>query len=189
MLRAHTVENVRRSEAEAMARLPEGALMQRAAAGLATAVVDLLDGCYGRRVLLLVGSGDNGGDALWTGARLAGRGARVEALLLGERVHEAGLAALHAAGGRSTRDLDALDHAPDVVVDAIVGIGGRPGLRPDAVAALTRFALVPLVAVDVPSGVGGDPAHRPGPPHPAAHTLTVGPPHHPHHLAPPAPPA
>ena len=89
-----------------MARLPDGALMQRAAAGLAAAIVDLLGGGYGRRVLLLVGSGDNGGDALWAGARLAARGARVEALLLGEHVHESGLAALHAAGGWSTRDLD-----------------------------------------------------------------------------------
>ena len=174
MLRAHTVEDVRRSEAAAMSRLPDGALMQRAAAGLAAAVGDLLGGGYGRRVLLLVGSGDNGGDALWAGARLAARGARVEALLLGERVHEAGLAALHAAGGWSTRDLDALDHAPDVVVDAIVGIGGRPGLRPDAAAALTRFALVPLVAVDVPSGVDVDTGQLDGPHVIADLTVTFG---------------
>ena len=88
MLRAHTVEDVRRAEAAAMARLPAGALMQRAAAGLAAAVLDLLAGGYGRRVLLLVGPGDNGGDALWAGARLAARGSRVEALLLADRVHE-----------------------------------------------------------------------------------------------------
>ena len=68
MLRAHLVEDVRRAEAAAMARLPEGALMQRAAAGLAAAVLDLLGGGYGRRVLLLVGPGDNGGDALWAGS-------------------------------------------------------------------------------------------------------------------------
>ena len=157
-----------------MARLPDGALMQRAAAGLAAAIVDLLGGGYGRRVLLLVGSGDNGGDALWAGARLAARGARVEALLLGEHVHEAGLAALHAAGGWSTRDLDDLDHGPDVVVDGIVGIGGRPGLRPDAVAALTRFAMVPLVAVDVPSGVGVDSGQLDGAHVTADVTVTFG---------------
>ena len=174
MLRAHTVEDVRRSEAAAMARVPDGALMQRAATGLAAAIVDLLGGAYGRRVLLLVGSGDNGGDALWAGARLAARGARVEALLLGGRTHEAGLAALHAAGGWSTRDLDALDHAPDVVVDAIVGIGGRPGLRPEAVAALTRFAAVPLVAVDVPSGVDVDTGRLDGPHVTADLTVTFG---------------
>ena len=87
-----------------MATLPEGALMQRAAAGLAYAVLDLLGSAYGRRVLLLVGGGDNGGDALYAGAMLARRGCGVEAVLLSEQAHEAGLAALRAGrrAGRST---------------------------------------------------------------------------------------
>ncbi|MDT0185601.1 NAD(P)H-hydrate dehydratase [Microbacterium sp. ARD31] len=173
MLRAHTVEQVRRAEQAAMAALPDGALMQRAAAGLATAVVDLLGGAYGRRVLLLVGAGDNGGDALWAGARLAARGARVEALLLSEHAHDGGLAALRAAGGWATRALDELGD-PEVVLDGIVGIGGRPGLRPDAVAALERFAAVPVVAVDVPSGVDVDTGELDGPHVRANLTVTFG---------------
>ena len=64
--------------------------MQRAAAGLAYAVIDLLGSAYGRRVLLLVGSGDNGGDALYAGALLARRGVQVEAWLLSDHAHEAG---------------------------------------------------------------------------------------------------
>jgi hydroxyethylthiazole kinase-like uncharacterized protein yjeF len=174
VLRAHTVADVRRAEADVMARLPDGALMQRAAAGLAAAVLDLLGGGYGRRVLLLVGPGDNGGDALCAGARLAARGAKVEALLLADRVHEAGLAALRAAGGHATRDLADLDPAPDVVVDGIVGIGGRPGLRPDAVAALEAYAGVPVVAVDVPSGVDVDTGRLAGPHVRADLTVTFG---------------
>ena len=174
MLRAHTVEDVRRSEAAAMVRLPEGALMQRAAAGLAAAVLDLLGGGYGRRVLLLVGSGDNGGDALFAGSRLAARGARVEALLLGSSVHEAGLAALRGAGGRSSRDADDLEQRPDVLVDAIVGIGGRAGLRPEAEAALARFEGVPVVAVDVPSGVDVDTGRADGSHVTADLTVTFG---------------
>ena len=126
---AHTVEQVREAEAALMARLPEGALMQRAAHGLAYAVLDLLGTAYGRRVLLLVGSGDNGGDALYAGAVLARRGVAVEAWLLTERAHEAGLAALRRAGGRR---VDRVGRRPDLVVDGIVGIGGRPGLRPEA---------------------------------------------------------
>src|SRR4051794_16316566 len=74
MRSAHTVEQVRAAEAELMARLPEGALMQRAAAGLAYAVLDLLGSAYGRRVLLLVGSGDNGGGAPYARGLLAPRG-------------------------------------------------------------------------------------------------------------------
>ena len=174
MLRAHTVEQVRAAEAAAMAGLPEGALMQRAAAGLAHAVLDLLGAAYGARVLLLVGSGDNGGDALWAGARLAARGTAVHALLLGDAVHEDGLRALRAAGGRTSRELGDLHARPDVVVDGIVGIGGRPGLRPEAEQALAAHAGVPVVAVDVPSGVDVDTGRLDGPHVTATLTVTFG---------------
>ncbi|GAB3771281.1 hydroxyethylthiazole kinase-like uncharacterized protein yjeF [Nocardioides ginsengisegetis] len=178
MRRAHTVEQVRAAEAVLLAELPEGALMQRAAAGLAYAVIDLLGSAYGRRVRLLVGSGDNGGDALYAGALLARRGAAVDAVLLSERVHEAGLAAFRAAGGRvvpPTERPGALSAArPEVVVDGIVGIGGRPGLRPDAVEALAACAGVPIVAVDVPSGVDVDTGELDGPHVEAAVTVTFG---------------
>jgi hydroxyethylthiazole kinase-like uncharacterized protein yjeF len=172
MRRAHTVEQVRAAEGELLARLPEGALMQRAAAGLAYAVIDLLDGGYGRRVVLLVGPGDNGGDALYAGALLARRGAAVEAWLLADRAHEAGLRALRDAGGRVTEPHDA--HRADVAVDGIVGIGGRPGLRGGAVAALAHLEGVPVVAVDVPSGVDVDTGELAGPHVTAALTITFG---------------
>jgi len=60
MRRAYQVEAIRYAEAEAMARLPIGALMQRAAAGLATVAARILresGGIYGSRVVLLVASG------------------------------------------------------------------------------------------------------------------------------------
>lgn len=154
MRSAHTVEQVRAAEAALMATLPDGALMQRAAAGLAAGVVDLLGGAYGRRVLLLVGPGDNGGDALYAGAMLARRGARVEVVTVADSVHEAGLAALRAVGGRQV-ELPEVTR-PDVVLDGIVGIGGRPGLRDRAAEAVRAVAGVPMVAVDVPSGVDVD---------------------------------
>jgi NAD(P)H-hydrate repair Nnr-like enzyme with NAD(P)H-hydrate epimerase domain len=76
-----------------MAGLPEGALMDRAATGLADACATLLRDLglrlAGARVVLLIGSGNNGGDALYAGARLARRGARVGAVLLGERTPRA----------------------------------------------------------------------------------------------------
>ncbi len=177
MRHAHTVEQVRAAEGALMASLPEGALMQRAAAGLAYAVLDLLGSAYGRRVRLLVGSGDNGGDALYAGVLLARRGCAVEAWLLSDKVHEAGLAALRGAGGvvcPSPRQSASSGTRPDVVVDGIVGIGGRPGLRPDAVAALEACAGVPVVAVDVPSGVDVDTGETDGPHVEAAVTVTFG---------------
>ncbi|MYV93761.1 NAD(P)H-hydrate epimerase, partial [Streptomyces sp. SID1034] len=63
------VTTVRTAERELMAKLPPGTLMQRAAAGLAATCAGLLGRTYGARVVLLVGSGDNGGDALYAGAR------------------------------------------------------------------------------------------------------------------------
>jgi ADP-dependent NAD(P)H-hydrate dehydratase / NAD(P)H-hydrate epimerase len=127
---------------------------------------------YGARVLLLVGSGDNGGDALYAGAHLARRGAQVEAVLLSERAHEAGLAELRARGGRVV-DLDAA-REPDVLVDGIVGIGGKPGLRPEAEDAVRRFPDATVVAVDVPSGVAVDTGELDGPHVHADVTVTFG---------------
>ncbi|WP_372729959.1 NAD(P)H-hydrate dehydratase, partial [Nocardioides sp.] len=174
MRQAHTVAQVRAAEEELLAVLPDGALMQQAATGLAYAVLDLLGSAYGRRVVLLVGSGNNGGDALYAGALLARRGCRVDAWLLGSAVHEAGLAALRAAGGR-VGDVDpAVGARADVVVDGIVGIGGQPGLRPDACAALEAVRGVPLVAVDVPSGVDVDTGELDGPHARAELTVTFG---------------
>ncbi|CAM5310562.1 NAD(P)H-hydrate dehydratase [Streptomyces narbonensis] len=158
MRTAHRVETVRAAEAALQARLPEGALMQRAAAGLAAACAGLLPRVYGARVVLLVGSGDNGGDALHAGARLARRGAGVTAVLLGGRAHEGGLAAFRAAGGRTPDDPFEALAAADLVLDGITGIGGRGGLRPDAVpiARAARGSNAVVVAVDLPSGVDAD---------------------------------
>ncbi|MGB0102376.1 MAG: NAD(P)H-hydrate epimerase, partial [Nocardioides sp.] len=171
MRRAHTVEQVRAAEAALLARLPEGALMQRAAAGLAYAVLDLLGTAYGRRVLLLVGSGDNGGDALYAGVLLARRGVQVEAWLLSDRAHPGGVEALLGAGGRT---ISGDPTRPDLVVDGIVGIGGRPGLRPEAQAAVEGVAGIPTVAVDVPSGVDVDTGEISGPHVTADLTVTFG---------------
>ncbi|HEX3932254.1 MAG TPA: NAD(P)H-hydrate epimerase [Nocardioides sp.] len=154
MRSAHTVAQVRAAEEALAATLPAGALMLRAAAGLASSVTDLMAGAYGRRVLLLVGSGDNGGDAMYAAAMLARRGARVEVLAVADTVHEAGLAQLLGVGGRRVT-LGEIS-TPDVVVDGIVGIGGRPGLRERAAEAVRAVAGVPMVAVDVPSGVDVD---------------------------------
>ncbi|MFD0145844.1 MULTISPECIES: NAD(P)H-hydrate dehydratase [unclassified Streptomyces] len=178
MRTAYRVETVRAAEAELMATLPEGALMQRAAAGLAAACFSLLGRghVYGARVVLLVGSGDNGGDALYAGVRLARRGAGVTAVLLGSRAHEGGLAALLAAGGRVAEDpFEALAVA-DLVLDGITGIGGQGGLRPAAVpvARAARGSDAAVVAVDLPSGVDADSGQVAGEALRADATVTFG---------------
>ena len=119
-----------------MAQLPEGTLMRRAAFGLARHARRMLGRTAGRRVGLLVGAGDNGGDALWAGVELRRRGAGVVAVLLDPaRAHPAGLAAFRRAGGHvvgpDAAGLAALIGA-DLVLDGIVGLSGRGGLRDPA---------------------------------------------------------
>jgi hydroxyethylthiazole kinase-like uncharacterized protein yjeF len=163
------VAQVRSAEEALLRQLPDGALMQRAATALAVACAQRLGGVYGARVVLLVGSGNNGADALWAGARLAARGAAVTAVLSGDAVADA-LAALRAAGGRVGTP-DALDEA-DLVVDGLVGIGGSGSLRPQAAELVVEGEHV--VAVDVPSGVDADTGAVSGPAVRAGLTVTFG---------------
>src|SRR6478609_5654420 len=96
----YDADAVRTAEKPLLASLPEGTLMQRAATALARRCAQLLGATYGSRVVLLVGSGNNGGDALHAGAALARRGARVDAVRCGSRIHDEGAAAFVRAGGR-----------------------------------------------------------------------------------------
>ncbi|TFV88244.1 NAD(P)H-hydrate dehydratase [Blastococcus sp. CT_GayMR16] len=181
MIGLYTAAEIRVAEAPVLAATPDGALMQRAATGLATVCLRLLGAVYGRRIVLLVGTGNNGGDALFAGTHLARRGARVSALLLDpDRAHPAGLSALRRARGRvlaaGTDDAAAAISRADLVLDGMLGIGGRGGLRPDA-AELARLAgesAALTVAVDVPSGIDADTGAVDGAAFPAMHTVTFG---------------
>ena len=79
MTGVYTVAEVRAAEEALMAKLPDGALMARAAYALSVECARVLGAVYGARVVLLVGAGNNGGDALYAGAYLARRGAQVSA--------------------------------------------------------------------------------------------------------------
>jgi hydroxyethylthiazole kinase-like uncharacterized protein yjeF len=190
-VQAYRVDDVRAAENAALAATSEGALMQTAAAALAVGCVRLLrrTGNHlvtGRRIVLLVGAGNNGGDALWAGARLAGRGAQVVAVLAGKQAHTDGLAALRAAGGTEI-DTAGDDSGPGVsaglaaiaraelVVDGLVGLGARPGLREPAAGLVAAIGPeTAVIAVDLPSGVDPESGELPGPHVRADLTVTFG---------------
>lgn len=172
---AWTVARVRAAEGALLSRVPVGDLMRRAAFGLATRVAAVLaertGGVSGRHVALLVGAGDNGGDALWAGAYLRRRGVVVTAVLLSpDRAHAPGLAALRRAGGRIS---DQLPDRVHLVLDGIVGLSGRGPLRP-AAAQLVAAIRAPIIAVDSPSGVDPDTGTAEGSAVTAAETVTFG---------------
>ena len=165
MLGLYPVAEVRAAEEDVMARVPEGSLMARASFGLAVECARLLrevtGGVAGRRIVVLVGSGNNGGDALFAGAELQRRGAQVTAIPMAPNRHEPGTRALLAAGGRvvdSAQSHDLLLAQADLIMDGIVGIGASGPLRADAASMVARAngADALRVAVDIPSGVDPD---------------------------------
>jgi len=108
---------------------PIGVLIGRAGAAVARAAVDLLDGTYGRRVVVLAGPGNNGADGRDAARRLERRGARCEVL------------DARATPPRLPRC--------DLVIDAAYGTGFHGSWQPPDVRD------VPVLAVDIPSGVDG----------------------------------
>lgn len=164
--RALTADEVRAAERPLLdAGVP---LMARAAAALAEQIALRvpLPGDPRTAVLVLVGGGDNGGDALFAAAHLADRGADVQLVRTGSRVHEGGWDAATAAGARELPLGEVVDAAiaAAVVVDGILGIGTEsPALREparsivEAIRPVTDAPDGPLVvAVDLPSGVHPD---------------------------------
>jgi hydroxyethylthiazole kinase-like uncharacterized protein yjeF len=170
-----TTEQVKAAEDVLLAKTPDGALMRRAAYGIATRALTMLrnrtGGVAGRRVVLLVGAGNNGGDALWAGYFLRRRAVGVSAVLLvPDRAHPAGLAAFRRAGGRLVSTVDA---RTDLVIDGIVGLSARGALRP-AAAELVATVTAPVLAVDLPSGVDPNTGAVDGPAVRADVTVTFG---------------
>ena len=158
-------------------------LMQRAAAALAAIVREELADAVAPRVLVLVGSGDNGGDALYAAASLVSDAdTEVDLLLVSDRFHEAALAAAVAAGAARVELPAARDAASgyDVLIDGILGIGASSGLRGTARQAVE--ALMPavragrprVVAVDLPSGLNPDTGEADDAVLPATITVTMG---------------
>jgi ADP-dependent NAD(P)H-hydrate dehydratase / NAD(P)H-hydrate epimerase len=154
---AHPVEVVRTAERALMANVPDGTLMQRAAAGLAATCAQLLGRCYGTRVVVLAGSGDNGGDALYAGARLAGRGADVVAVAAGSQLHAGGAAELRSRGGRVVAAAMAPGEPAAAGQQSGPASGGTPAtpatavIAPDAAAAIATADLI----IDGLTGIGG----------------------------------
>ncbi len=164
MIEAYTVDQIRAVEAIALERDGDETLMRRASFAVAAEVAERVPFPHpGRRVVLLVGSGNNGGDALFAGAFLRRRGMQVTAVLLNPgRAHPGGRRALCRLGGRVLNHDDpvvplVVDRA-DVVIDGVVGIGATPPLRGDAAELIGRANATDAlrVAVDLPSGIEPD---------------------------------
>lgn len=184
MIRGYDAQAVRDAEAPLLAAGEP--LMLRAARALADHVVARFGtehGSASRRVLVLAGAGANGGDGLHAAAMLRREGIAADAVATAARVHEEGAAALRDAGGTlhrlvdlSPAQLDDLLVRTDLVLDAIVGIGGRPESPAECrplLDAVWQHA-VPVIAVDLPSFVDATTGRADSEALPAEETLTFG---------------
>ncbi|MGF1641020.1 MAG: NAD(P)H-hydrate dehydratase [Rhodospirillales bacterium] len=153
-----TVEEMYRADAAAMrAGIPGVTLMEAAGTAIAR---EIRRRWRPRRLAVLCGPGNNGGDGFVVARLLAAQGWPVRLGLLGTVADLKGDAAVNAGRWRGdVRPLDPSLLAGDpLVVDALFGAGlTRP---PDGIAARTIEEIdrrgLDCVAVDVPSGVLGD---------------------------------
>ena len=151
--------------------IPEILLMENAGREVAAAFEEYLGGVSGKRICVLAGSGNNGGDAFVAARHLMNHGAQISIFLVGSAAHLTKSAALnrdiiikmgvvvHVL--ETERDWDKLQvtlRFVDGVVDGILGTGFKGSLR-DAAARVVRMVNghgKPVVAVDIPTGVEAD---------------------------------
>ncbi len=184
-------------------KIPGLVLMEHAGRAVSETMVEEVPGLATRRVFVVAGPGQNGGDGFVVARHLALQGVSVVVLLVGAtRAKLAGDAGTMAAawsgiGGETIEipdskrwDAAARFLAGDVIVDALFGTGlDRPlaGLPAAAVDSINRAADAGavVVAVDIPSGLSASSAEVPGPAVQADLTVTFARPKI-AHLLPPA---
>jgi NAD(P)H-hydrate epimerase len=191
VIRLATAEAMRQADRRVTERygVPSLVLMENAGRGAADAIERRFGPAGGRRVVVVAGKGNNGGDGLVVARHLAGRGARVHVWLVGraadvrgdaaanlEAVRRAGLPLAEAADSAGLADLPSALADADLVVDALLGTGvsGRAtGATADAIEVLNGAGR-PVCALDLPSGLSADHGRLLGPAVRAQVTVTFG---------------
>jgi hydroxyethylthiazole kinase-like uncharacterized protein yjeF len=164
----YTIADLRKTESTAAARLSTGTLMQRAGQAAALAALSMLHAPFpDRKVLVLAGPGNNGGDALEVARHLDGSGCRVTVLLFAESAQQpldARSAQERARRSRirfATIDVEeeqVLAEPWDLVIDGLFGIGLRRSLPTNIchmIGAINALCC-PVLALDIPSGLNAD---------------------------------
>lgn len=185
-----TTEQMRRLERRTIeAGVSEDTLMENAGLAAARSIARVLDGVRGKRAVVLVGPGNNGGDGMVAARYLADWGAVVTLYMTTERRRDDKLAECRERRVRIVEASEDVDHwqlesyvsLADLVLDAVLGIGARPDLGSplrellEAVGRMRTGEHSPaFVALDVPTGLDADTGACGDACFPAALTLTLG---------------
>ncbi|MDY6268457.1 MAG: NAD(P)H-hydrate dehydratase [Selenomonadaceae bacterium] len=179
--------------------ITELVLMENAGHRTAEAVVSLLGQAEGKSVIVLAGTGNNGGDAFAAARHLVNAGARVKIFLVGEPDHLAPSAARNRATDEkmgieiyeltTDRAWDRLNVSlrfADIVVDGILGTGIHGELKKPVLRLIetVNASQKTVVSIDIPSGVQADTGAVTSVAIRAAATLTLGLPKPGHFLCP-----
>lgn len=160
----------RRSEEEGVST---DVLMERAGLLAARVAWNMLgEDAYGSRIVVLVGSGNNGSDGLVTARHFQSWGARTTALLLAPRAPgdsklqpatEVGVTVIEAADSSQLTDIQRALSGAALVIDAVLGTGrSRPldGIYRDVLVATNaeheRRPDLMTLSMDIPSGVDAE---------------------------------
>ena len=183
---SYTPDEVARMDEAAIASgTPADALMEAAGWAVARAAIDLMDGSYGRRVVVLCGKGNNGGDG-FVAARYLSRAGALPVVFFPldpqTDLAQTGPAANNHMRLRGVRELAGIDGLgrelarADLVIDAMLGTGAKGKLRGPYAQAVEEVdaSALPVVAVDVPTGVDGASGNVSGRAIKASVTVTMG---------------
>ena len=172
----YRTDEIRRIEAAALGRSDPPPLMERAGLAAAELTRELTD--TGKRVIVVAGPGNNGGDALVLARRLKSGWFKVEVLFTGDATKlspeaAAAHAAWQATGGSFVTELPRT-HDCGLIVDGLFGIGLQRELtgRYAELVSLMNAAACPVLALDVPSGLASDTGRVLGCAVSASHTIT-----------------
>ena len=160
MNRVATVNEMRNLERAAVqAGITESQIMEKAGATIAAKIKGILKPLSGRKILVLVGPGNNGGDGLVLARHLARSGASVDVVLDRARSDDPKIDRAIAEWVRihhfADIRLSSLAQTADVIIDCLLGIGSTPPLRGTPLAMIRESSVFPAfrIACDIPSGI------------------------------------
>ena len=168
-----TAEQMREIDRQAAsAGLTTEILMENAGRAVAEETKKLLGNVIGKRVLVIVGPGNNGGDGLVAARHLTDLGAEVSIYLCSKRpeddknlalAEQRGITTVRAEQDRGFAKLDGFLSTSQIVVDAVFGTGRSRVLdgvfkevTTRIIAAKKKAPGLLIVAVDIPSGLDAD---------------------------------
>jgi hydroxyethylthiazole kinase-like uncharacterized protein yjeF len=169
--RLHGIDSSRRIEAQALQHRPDGSLMAWAGSQVARWILGSAP--HAQHIWVAAGPGGNGGDGLFAATRLAQCGKRVSISLHGttlERVPQGASNAYQQAlkqalgAGCVLQDAGHVHH-PDLVIDALLGLGANRPLSPPIAEAVQHIQAqaCPCLSVDLPTGLQADTGEALGP--------------------------